>query len=197
MLPPNSRFLGPGIFPWIANPWIGNIRSKPWIGRDFFNKIRELEVFQDTFKKPWIGQSGTTNEDGIEELALESLPIHECTPESTNHLIKQFSQMLYEGIGKDPTRPIPQLYEECREKLFDDLTVDQKKLLAADIPNFRSIQSGLYKHRQNFIPRAPTSCADFDINSDWVCQGEMIVQDDYTFPDGGRILVLQMRHSKF
>ena len=134
-------------------------------------------------------KTGIINKDGIEELKLETLPEHECSPESTNHLIKQFSQMLHEAIGKDPTRPIPQIYEECREKIFEDLSVDEKKLLAADIPNFRSCQSGLYRHRRNFIPQAPTCFSDFDIHSDWVTQEELIVKDDYTLPDGGRILV--------
>ena len=69
------------------------------------------------------------------------------------------------------------------------MPIDQKKLLSADIPNFRSIQSGLYRHRRNFIPQAPTNFSDFDVNSDWVTKGELIVKDDYTLPDGGRILM--------
>ena len=93
-------------------------------------------------------KSGNFTSDGIEKYILKALPHHhECSPSSINGLIKKFSDCLYSAVKNDPTKPIPRIYEECREQISDGLCDDEKLLLFREIPNFRNIQSGLYKHR--------------------------------------------------
>ena len=115
---------------------------------------------------------------------------HECSPSSINGLIKKFSDCLYSAVKNDPTKPIPRIYEECREQISDGLCDDEKLVLFREIPNFRNIQSGLYKHRLQFIPQEPHSFSEFDIHSNWVTQGDIIVKSLFD----GRILVFLPLH---
>ena len=58
------------------------------------------------------------------------------------------------------------------------------------MPKYRNIQCGLYRHRQKFIPKTPTSQDDFDAMHDWlkIDGKETIVKYDGKTPCDGRIL---------
>ena len=103
-------------------------------------------------------QSGEVTESGCKMYTLDRWPnSHECSPESTDHLIKKFLDSLYDVVGKNPTKPIPTIYEECRRKISEGLSDDEKDLLSLFIPKFTNVMSGLYKHRRQFVPQAPSS----------------------------------------
>ena len=80
---------------------------------------------------------------------------HECSPSSTDHLIKQFRNACYEGVSKNPTEPIKNIYERTRTEFVEKLTTEEIKVFLQDIPRYLNIQAALHRHRREFIPRAP------------------------------------------
>ena len=96
------------------------------------------------------------NADGSPSFELRSwCNQHECSPSSTNHLVKEFLDHMYNEVKKDPTRAIPTIYEEIRGKISKNLDKDQKITFLQEIPSQRNICSSLYKYRREFIPAAP------------------------------------------
>ena len=80
---------------------------------------------------------------------------HECSPSSTNHLVREFLNSLYDTVSKNPTAAVPKIYEDCRTKIFEGLSYEEKETLIQELPCQLNILSGLYKHRQLFIPKLP------------------------------------------
>ena len=78
-----------------------------------------------------------------------------CNPPPTEHLVREFRQLCYDAVKDDPTKSIFIIYKESRAKVAKDLSEDDKKSLFVDLPSFDQIQSSLYRHRINFIPREP------------------------------------------
>ena len=102
------------------------------------------------------------NTDGSIHYELKSWSEHhECSPSSTNHLVKQFLDDLYKEVKTDPTKAIPTIYEEIRRKISKNLDKDQKISFLQEIPSQRNICSGLYKYRRDFIPAAPNEYVSY------------------------------------
>ena len=128
--------------------------------------------------------------DGKCEYELTRIPKeHKCVPSSTTHLKKEFTKALYDEVAKNPLKSIGKIYEETRTRFASQLENENEKLtFLQDIPSFRSVNSDLYKHRQSFIPKAPSSYDDFDVSHEWFqfTSNESIVKGDV---NGGRVIL--------
>ena len=60
-----------------------------------------------------------------------------------------------------------------------------------DFPSYRSIQSGLYKKKQEKIPSEPKTMRDLRVDSEWFKfnRSEMVVKGDLLLEDGRRIVL--------
>ena len=80
---------------------------------------------------------------------------HDCAPSATSYLARIFVERCYNAVEFDPTKSIFQIYKDVRADLGKDLTEDEKISFLCEIPRLHSIKVQLYKHRRNFIPKAP------------------------------------------
>ena len=95
-------------------------------------------------------------DDGKPEYELVRVPDnHKCIRTSTSHLKNKFIKALYKAVGKNPLKPVGKIYEEVREEFACDMCEDDKITFFMDIPSYKSVNANLYRHRQNFIPKAP------------------------------------------
>ena len=118
-------------------------------------------------------------------------------PNSTIHLKKEFTKALYDEVAKNPLKSIGKIYEETRTRFASQLENENEKLtFLQDIPSFRSVNPDLYKHRQSFIPKAPSSYDDFDVSHEWFqfTSNESIVNGDVNL-NGGRVLLFTSKES--
>ena len=112
-------------------------------------------------------------------------------PSSTTHLKKEFTKALYDEVAKNPLKSIGKIYEETRTRSTSQIENENEKLtFLQDIPSFRSVNADLYKHRQSFIPKAPSSYDDFDVFHEWFqfTSNESIVKGDVNV-NGGRVIL--------
>ena len=115
---------------------------------------------------------------------------HWCEPSGIEESVQQFRSQLCQQVRDDPTRAMPALYDETRRiysQRFSDR--DEKILFLSSVPTFPSLQTLLYNIRRKFIPPAPASQEDFDVNSAWFhVDGKSIVLSDVIHSDGLRVL---------
>ena len=106
-----------------------------------------------------------TNEsdEGKSEYELTRVPNnHRCIQSSTSDLKRQFVKSLYNEVSKNPLKAVGKIYEETRSKFTSKLdTEDEKIEFLNDIPTFKAINPDLYRHREKFIPKAPSSQVSF------------------------------------
>ena len=104
----------------------------------------------------------------LDENDLPDCGEHICTPSGIEYLVKEFKTTLTERIRCDPLQPYPTLYETVRTEYSRKLKYDQRHIFLAEIPTYDSIQRSLYEIRRQYVPRAPLSQDDFDINLEWM-----------------------------
>ena len=118
---------------------------------------------------------------------------HVCCTTGIEDLVKQFRKELEEGAANDPTQPFPSLYKSTRSKFTQSLNYDHKLLFLAQIPSYDSVQTSLYRIRRKFVPAAPSTQADLDIDLDWFLVShdpkESLVKGDVVHSDGLRVLL--------
>ena len=100
------------------------------------------------------------DDNGIPNYELQRWPrdanFHNCHTTGYTYLVKEFRELCYAAVKNDPTKSVLTIYKESRATLSRDMkSEDQKKVFFAELPSYEQINSGLYKYRQNFIPRAP------------------------------------------
>ena len=136
--------------------------------------------------------------DGQCEYELTRIPKdHKCVPSSTTHLKKEFTKALYDEVAKNPLKSIGKIYEETRTRSTSQIENENEKLtFLQDIPSFRSVNPDLYRHRQSFIPKAPSSYDDFDISHEWFqfTSNESVVKGDVNV-NGGRVILFTSKES--
>jgi hypothetical protein len=77
---------------------------------------------------------------------------------------KEFKNDLKTTIKENPNRPIQQIYQDEQSKIvkkFGDMTV------AAVLPQFESIQSGLFKQKASLVPPLPQAINEIKIEGSW------------------------------
>ena len=80
------------------------------------------------------------DEDGIPNFSLSVWPrdanAHSCNTPPTSHLVKEFREMCYAQVKKDPTKALLTIYKENRGYITnrEKLDEDQKKAFFADLP---------------------------------------------------------------
>ena len=95
-------------------------------------------------------------EDGKPEYELVRVPEnHKCIRTTTSHLKGKFIKALYDAVAKNPLKSVGKIYEDVREEFGGKMSEDDKITFLMDIPSFKSVNANLYRHRQNFIPKAP------------------------------------------
>ena len=129
-------------------------------------------------------------ENDIYSLDVDTLPAlsdHVCCTSGIEDLVTQFRKELEEGAAHDPTQPFPTLYKSTRSKFTQNLNYDHKLLFLAQIPSYDSVQTSLYRIRRKFVPAAPSTQADLDIDLDWF----LVNHDPKESPvkDGLRVLL--------
>ena len=99
------------------------------------------------------------DDNGIPNFQLQGWPrdanVHTCHTTGYSYLVKEFRELCYAAVKNDPTKSILTIYKESRATLSQDMSEDQRKVFFTQLPSYEQINSGLYKYRQNFIPRAP------------------------------------------
>ena len=95
------------------------------------------------------------NENGEYHELVQWPNDHDCAPSATSYLARIFVERCYNAVEFDPTKSIFQIYKDVRADLGKDLTEDEKISFLCEIPRLHSIKVQLYKHRRNFIPKAP------------------------------------------
>ena len=98
---------------------------------------------------------------------LPSLEEHVCCSTGIEDMVQQFRSELELQAQKDPTQPFPTLYKTVRASFTRSLPYDLKLLFLAQIPSYDAVQTSLYRIRRSFIPAAPITQSELDINLDW------------------------------
>ena len=106
-------------------------------------------------------------------------------------MVKSFKKEVEEEVKRDPTQPFPTLYLQIRSRYTAKLLGDPKLLFLSEIPSYESMASGLYRLKRKFIPSAPTSQADLNVDLDWfhISSQESIVKGDLLHSDGLRVIL--------
>jgi hypothetical protein len=104
-------------------------------------------------------------------------------------LVKQFRKRLYACIKENPTMSINQIYKQVQLEFFMALIGDNLLFFQNEIPTYREIQAGLYKDRQQYIPKAPLSQMELDASCPWFKDGdECLLKIDHSFENGRRVI---------
>ena len=124
---------------------------------------------------------------------LEEAPAideHCCAQTGTEAVIKVARMEMRKRVQEDPSRPIPQIYEEVRKETFNQFDESGQFAIAADFPPFRSVQSELFKERRCFIPPEPKSVQDLDLESGFLFEGEEnIIKGDTIISENKRVVM--------
>ena len=108
----------------------------------------------------------------------------------TEAAIKVARMEMRKRVQEDPSRPIPQIYEEVRKETFNQFDESGQFAIAADFPPFRSVQSELFKERRCFIPPEPKSVQDLDLESGFLFEGEEnIIKGDTIISENKRVVM--------
>ena len=138
------------------------------------------------------------SDDGRLEYELTRVPNdHRCVLSSTSNLKKKFLKALYDAVSKDPLKPIGKIYEQERTKFTSELdNEDDKLMFLSDIPNLKAVNPNLYRHRQQFIPKAPSTYEEFSVSHEWLkfnSEESIVIGDTYVI--GGRVVVFACKES--
>ena len=130
---------------------------------------------------------------------LPSLEEHVCCSTGIEDMVQKFRSELELQAQKDPTQPFPTLYQTVRASFTRSLTYDLKLLFLAQIPSYDTVQTSLYRIRRSFIPAAPVTQSELDINLDWFLVNhetdESLVKGDVLHSDGLRVLLFSTDES--
>ena len=97
-------------------------------------------------------------------------------------------------VQDDPSKPIPQIYDEIRRKSFKDLDEFGQIQLSQHFPSYRNIQASLYKERRSFIPPEPKSAADINLDKDLFYvdsdHKDSMIKEDTLLDDQRRVILI-------
>ena len=79
---------------------------------------------------------------------------HVCQVSGTEASIKVARYKMKKQVQENPSKPIPQIYEEIRKEVLQDFDNYGQIAMMQDFPSFHSVQSQLYKERHCFVPRS-------------------------------------------
>ena len=86
-----------------------------------------------------------------------------------------------------------------RSRFTAQLPYDLKILFLAQIPSYDAIQTTLYRIRRQFIPPAPSTQAELNVDLDWFLvrrdPDESLVKGDVLHSDGLRVLLFSTDES--
>ncbi len=81
--------------------------------------------------------ASVADDTGNEVFKLKSWPLkHACSPSSTDHIVRDFRSTLYAMVHKNPTRPVPSIFDEVREQITSKLTPEEKLAFLTEAPTF-------------------------------------------------------------
>ena len=80
---------------------------------------------------------------------------HICWTSSEDMLKKEFSRKMYSGISDNPRKCVPKMFNEVTEEMTKGMSIVQKRRFKQIVSQYKGIQSGLYKHRNEKIPTQP------------------------------------------
>ena len=97
---------------------------------------------------------------------------------------------MYLEVSRTPTESMQEIYEKVRNKFVSKMDMNRRLQFLQDFPSYRSIQSGLYRKKQEKIPSEPKTMRDLRVDSEWFKfnQSEMVVKGDLLLEDGRRIV---------
>ena len=93
--------------------------------------------------------------DKYELIHLPPNTSHICAPSGVDILVKKCTQEMLNWVARDPTTSIPRIYLDVRSSFTKDMDIDSKMNFLQNLPNFRGVQSRLYKKRRDIIPPNP------------------------------------------
>ena len=82
-------------------------------------------------------------------------------------LVKKFRKDVEDEVCRDPTQSLPTLYLDVRSRYTAKLLGDPKMLFLSEIPTYEVMASSLYRLRRKFIPAAPNSHPELNVDLDW------------------------------
>ena len=97
----------------------------------------------------------TATKENDEWKLLTAPKDHICWSSSEDMLKKEFSRKMYTGISNNPRKPIPKMFNEVTEEMTKGMSIVQKRRFKQVVSQYKGIQSGLYKHRNEKIPTQP------------------------------------------
>ena len=137
--------------------------------------------------------SALANVENDKYQLIEAPPIddHACWASGHQPAIKMASNLMHQMVREDPTRSVPQIYEQVREQFTVGMDNTTKMSFLSQFPLYRNMSANLYKTRREVIPSDPKEMTDLDVNLEWFhySQNEMVVKGDQVLDDGKRILL--------
>ena len=145
------------------------------------------------------GRIDSDPENDVYTLDNDTLPSpveHRCGNSGIEVMVKEFRKELENEIRVNPIQPFPALYLSVRSKYTQNLpNIDSKNLFLSEIPSYDTIQATMYRIRREFIPPAPKTQSQLDVNLDWFLldscsqSSESIVKGDILHSNGLRVLL--------
>ena len=116
---------------------------------------------------------------------------HSCWDDGVQNDIDRARYQMYLEVSRTPTESMLEIYEKVRNKFVSKMDMNRRLQFLQDFPSYRSIQSGLYKKKQEKIPSEPKTMRDLRVDSEWFKfnKSEMVVKGDLLLEDGRRIVL--------
>ena len=124
----------------------------------------KLKKTTNAFANCIIGES--PEDDKYVLVYAPPLEEHKCQLNGYESFIKVAKMDMRRKVQEDPSRSIPEIYDEVRKSVFNQFDEFGQIQLAQHFPSYRSIQSDLYKERRCFIPPEPKNASELNINGD-------------------------------
>jgi hypothetical protein len=104
--------------------------------------------------KKYVMATATKEESGEWKL-IKAPGDHICWTSSEDKLKKEFSRKMYSGISDNPRKSVPKMFNDLTEEMTKGMSIVQKRRFKQIVSQYKGIQSGLYKHRNEKIPTQP------------------------------------------
>ena len=114
----------------------------------------------------------TPEEDTFTLTQAPSVDDHICYQSGTEASIKVARIKMKRKVQEQPSRPIPQIYEEVRKEALNAFDKYGQIAMMQDYPSLKKVMPNLYLERRSFVPPEPKTVGDLDLTS------ELFILDD-------------------
>ena len=99
-----------------------------------------------------VSALATFENDEYQLTDAPSLDDHSCWATGHKPAIKKASALMYQMVREDPTRSVPKIWEEVRNKFAEGMDKSTKISFLQEFSKFRNMAANLYKTRREVIP---------------------------------------------